>query len=228
MTVFPGGAVDPRDADAAVGWVGPPPARAGPRRSTPTRRWPARCCARPYGRRSRSPACCWPARPRTRSRHRRPGHWEADRVGLERRDFSLAELLARRGLLLRADLLRPWAHWITPPRRASAAGTTPASSWPRCRPASDPGRHLRGRRGRVGAAGGRAGPAAPRRAADDAADDRHARPARAGSPTWRRALAGSPPDPLEPISPTFEETPDGKWAVLPDGTRIRLVVPLPS
>ena len=24
MTVFPGGAVDPRDADAAVGWVGPP------------------------------------------------------------------------------------------------------------------------------------------------------------------------------------------------------------
>src|SRR5829696_5170554 len=26
MTVFPGGAVDPRDADAAVGWVGPPPA----------------------------------------------------------------------------------------------------------------------------------------------------------------------------------------------------------
>src|SRR5918911_3712064 len=26
MTVFPGGAVDPRDADAAIGWVGPPPA----------------------------------------------------------------------------------------------------------------------------------------------------------------------------------------------------------
>jgi hypothetical protein len=42
------------------------------------------------------------------------------------------------------------------------------------------------------------------------------------------ALAGSPPDPMEPISPTFEETPDGKWAVLPDGTRIRMVIPLPS
>ena len=40
------------------------------------------------------------------------------------------------------------------------------------------------------------------------------------------ALAGSPPDPMEPISPTFEETPDGRWAVLPDGTRIRIVVPL--
>jgi hypothetical protein len=42
------------------------------------------------------------------------------------------------------------------------------------------------------------------------------------------ALAGSPPEPLHPISPTFEETPDGRWAVLPDGTRIRMVVPLPS
>jgi len=32
----------------------------------------------------------------------------------------LAELLERRGLVLRSDLLRPWAHWITPefePRR---------------------------------------------------------------------------------------------------------------
>jgi hypothetical protein len=42
------------------------------------------------------------------------------------------------------------------------------------------------------------------------------------------ALAGSPPEPLQPISPTFEKTADGRWAVLPDGTRIRLVVPLPG
>jgi hypothetical protein len=36
------------------------------------------------------------------------------------RSESLAELLERRGLVLRSDLLRPWAHWITPefePRR---------------------------------------------------------------------------------------------------------------
>src|SRR5580704_612249 len=34
--------------------------------------------------------------------------------------MSLSELLSRRGLLLRADLLTPWARWITPeisPRR---------------------------------------------------------------------------------------------------------------
>ncbi len=47
-------------------------------------------------------------------------------------------------------------------------------------------------------------------------------------PDVAAALAGSPPEPLHPISPTFEETPDGRWAVLPDGTRIRLVTALPS
>ncbi|HSP37833.1 MAG TPA: NUDIX hydrolase [Frankiaceae bacterium] len=40
--------------------------------------------------------------------------WEADRQGLLDRAFSLSDLLARRQLRLRADLLRPWAHWVTP------------------------------------------------------------------------------------------------------------------
>ena len=30
------------------------------------------------------------------------------------RSVSMAEMLDRRGLVLRSDLLRPWAHWITP------------------------------------------------------------------------------------------------------------------
>ena len=47
-------------------------------------------------------------------------------------------------------------------------------------------------------------------------------------PDVAAALAGSPPEPLQPISPTFAETEDGMWAVLPDGTRIRMVVPLPA
>jgi hypothetical protein len=36
------------------------------------------------------------------------------------RDLSLAEFLTANGLVLRADLLRPWANWVTPaeePRR---------------------------------------------------------------------------------------------------------------
>ena len=43
-----------------------------------------------------------------------------DRRALLAGSLSLGELLDRRGLLLRADLLTPWARWITPefsPRR---------------------------------------------------------------------------------------------------------------
>jgi hypothetical protein len=47
-------------------------------------------------------------------------------------------------------------------------------------------------------------------------------------PDVAAVLAGAPPEPLHPISPTFEETPEGRFAVLPDGSRVRLVVPLPS
>jgi hypothetical protein len=39
--------------------------------------------------------------------------WEADRRALLDHSISLAELLGRRRLVLRADLLRPWARWIT-------------------------------------------------------------------------------------------------------------------
>ncbi|MDR7313345.1 8-oxo-dGTP pyrophosphatase MutT (NUDIX family) [Nocardioides luteus] len=40
--------------------------------------------------------------------------WEADRAALESRTLSLTELLTRRGLVLRTDLLAPWAAWTTP------------------------------------------------------------------------------------------------------------------
>ena len=39
--------------------------------------------------------------------------WEADRVALETRELGFADFLHRRGLVLRADLLGAWAHWIT-------------------------------------------------------------------------------------------------------------------
>ncbi|MEV6344457.1 NUDIX domain-containing protein [Actinoplanes sp. NPDC051851] len=46
--------------------------------------------------------------------------WESDRAAVLRRDLTMTDLLSRRGLLLRDDLLLPWARWITPefePRR---------------------------------------------------------------------------------------------------------------
>jgi 8-oxo-dGTP pyrophosphatase MutT (NUDIX family) len=46
--------------------------------------------------------------------------WEADRVAVQRRELTMTELLDRRELRLRDDLLFAWARWITPefePRR---------------------------------------------------------------------------------------------------------------
>ena len=46
--------------------------------------------------------------------------WEADRAAVAARALSMTDLLRRRGLRLRDDLLFPWARWITPefePRR---------------------------------------------------------------------------------------------------------------
>jgi 8-oxo-dGTP pyrophosphatase MutT (NUDIX family) len=40
--------------------------------------------------------------------------WEADRAAVAARELTLDELLRRRGLRLRDDLLFPWARWVTP------------------------------------------------------------------------------------------------------------------
>jgi 8-oxo-dGTP pyrophosphatase MutT (NUDIX family) len=46
--------------------------------------------------------------------------WEEERAAVAAREMTMTELLDRRGLRLRDDLLLPWARWITPefePRR---------------------------------------------------------------------------------------------------------------
>jgi 8-oxo-dGTP pyrophosphatase MutT (NUDIX family) len=114
MTVFPGGAVDPRDADTAVGWAGPPPSAWTEPFDADEALARALLCA--AVRETFEESGVLLAGPSADGVCDTDGpDWEADRVGLEKRDFSLAELLHRRGLVLRADLLRPWAHWITPP-----------------------------------------------------------------------------------------------------------------
>jgi 8-oxo-dGTP pyrophosphatase MutT (NUDIX family) len=40
--------------------------------------------------------------------------WEADRAAVANRELTMTELLRRRGLRMRDDLLFPWARWITP------------------------------------------------------------------------------------------------------------------
>lgn len=226
MTAYPGGSVDDRDGDVEVAWAGPPPAQWAEAFGCDERLARELVCA--AVRETFEEAGVLLAGPHADEvlADVSGQDWEEQRQGLLTRELSLAELLADRGLVLRSDLLRPFAHWITPPvekRRydtkffvaalpvgqeaRDVSGEADEASWVTptaalaelsagTRPMMPPTIHTLGQLEAF---------------ADVAA-----------------ALAGSPPEPLAPISPTFATEPDGRWAVLPDGTRIRVVVPLPS
>lgn len=113
--VFPGGVVDPGDAAPATeGWYGPPPAD-----------WATRLDASP----DRAAALVHAAARETfeeagivfasapeagvADTAGDPG-WEQDRAAVAERRVALGAVLQRRGLVLRTDLMRPWARWVTP------------------------------------------------------------------------------------------------------------------
>jgi len=113
MTVFPGGAVDPADLDPSIGWLGPDAAW-----------WAARLGVRDGEAHALVVAAVRElfeetgvllAEPTT------PGGSaelpDSVRLAILDRRTTLAAALAATGLRLRADLLRPWANWITPPGR---------------------------------------------------------------------------------------------------------------
>ena len=112
--VFPGGSVDARDADEHVAWAGPEPAEWGRIFDAPPQQAAALVCA--AVRETFEESGVLLAGPSADSvvADTTGADWEADRLALLDRSLSLAELLARRGLVLRSDLLRPWSRWITP------------------------------------------------------------------------------------------------------------------
>jgi 8-oxo-dGTP pyrophosphatase MutT (NUDIX family) len=119
MHVFPGGAVDPADAEVslgpgAAGWAGPPPSAFAAALGCGEALARALVCAGVREVFEESGVLLAGPTPDTVLGDVSTDEWEAERAALEAREQSLSELLARRGLLLRADLLRPWAHWITP------------------------------------------------------------------------------------------------------------------
>jgi 8-oxo-dGTP pyrophosphatase MutT (NUDIX family) len=119
--VFPGGSVDEADFSAETGWHGPSPADFGARLGCSAELARALVCAAVRetfeesgvllaGRSTPDGGAVALADP----------SWEADRMALAAGTLTLSGLLARRGLAVRADLLVPWARWITPeaePRR---------------------------------------------------------------------------------------------------------------
>jgi len=118
--VFPGGSVDPRDADEQVAWAGPDAEYWGQVFDAPPELARALVCAAVRETFEESGVLLAGPSAGEVVADTTSDEWEADRRALLDRSVSLAELLARRGLVLRADLLRPWSRWITPvmePRR---------------------------------------------------------------------------------------------------------------
>jgi 8-oxo-dGTP pyrophosphatase MutT (NUDIX family) len=114
MHVFPGGSVDPADAHASVGWSGPPPAVFASAFGVQEPLARALVCAAVRETFEESGILLAGPSPEELLADVSTDDWEAERAALEAREQSLSDLLARRGLVLRADLLRPFAHWITP------------------------------------------------------------------------------------------------------------------
>ena len=121
--VFPGGSVDPADYEGEIGWQGPSPAEFGARLGASAEVARALVCA--AVRETFEEAGVLLAGAPDGGPLAAPSgvSWEADRMAVASGTLTLAELLSRRGLVLRADLLVPWARWITPegePRRFDA------------------------------------------------------------------------------------------------------------
>ncbi len=112
--VFPGGSVDQRDADEEVAWAGPDVTAWASWFGTGPELARALVCAAVRETFEESGVLLAGSLTEEIVADTSGDDWEADRQALLDRSVSLAELLARRGLILRSDLLRPWARWITP------------------------------------------------------------------------------------------------------------------
>ncbi len=121
--VFPGGSVDPADTDPDIGWVaGTTPEEFGEQLGCPAELARALVCAAVRETFEESGVLLAGGADGGPAEFDEPS-LAADRAELAAGRVSFAAVLARRGLVIRADLLTPWARWITPeaePRRFDA------------------------------------------------------------------------------------------------------------
>ena len=112
--VFPGGGVDDRDRNAEIAWTGPAPSWWAERFGTDTALAEALVCA---AARETFEECgvlfAGPADDPS-GIVRDASVYRESRQALADRTLSFADFLSRENLVLRADLLRPWANWVTP------------------------------------------------------------------------------------------------------------------
>ncbi|GAB2743028.1 NUDIX domain-containing protein [Amycolatopsis magusensis] len=113
MTVFPGGGVDKRDADASISWAGPDAAWWASKFSCSESLARALVCAAVRETFEESGVLLAGTESTVVAD---TAEFAGVRDRLISREQSLAGFLAEAGLTLRADLLRPWANWVTPPQ----------------------------------------------------------------------------------------------------------------
>lgn len=221
MTAYPGGSVDPRDMDAHFKWVGPEPAEWA--KSFTCDDETARALVAAAVRETFEEAGVLLATEPDGDLVDVSGEeWETERLALIDHSQSFADLLERRGLSLRADLLRPWAHWITPEREPRRFDTRffltslPEGIAPR----------------NVGGEADHAEWVKPGVAVEEGHSG--ARPMLPPTiqtledlsrfSTVQEAMDGAPPRPITPIEPKIINEGDVEYVELPDGTRTRTAI----
>lgn len=112
MTVFPGGAVDPADHADRIAWAGPDPHWWAQALGAGTDQ--ARALVVAAVRELFEETGVLLATP-SGAAARASVPDDATRLAVLHRQRTLHDVLTTAGLQLRADVLRPWANWITPP-----------------------------------------------------------------------------------------------------------------
>jgi 8-oxo-dGTP pyrophosphatase MutT (NUDIX family) len=113
-TVFPGGGVDDRDRDFDIAWAGPEPAWWAQRLGVDDGLALALVCA--AVRETFEECGVLLAGPDESSIVDDATAYSSARGQLASRELAFSDFLRHENLVLRADLLRPWANWVTPAR----------------------------------------------------------------------------------------------------------------
>ncbi|WP_101949153.1 NUDIX hydrolase [Mycobacterium sp. 3519A] len=114
VMVFPGGGVDDRDRNADIAWFGPEPGWWAERFGVEPDLAEALVCAAARETFEESGVLFAGPADDPDGIVSDASVYRAERAALEDRSLSFGEFLRKENLVLRADLLRPWANWVTP------------------------------------------------------------------------------------------------------------------